>query len=182
MISDMGITTDNIRIANESDYEQIAKISIEGWQHAYKGIFPDSVLNNLQWQPRVDGRRKHFDRDTMACFVYVIDENVVAFCDVGVARKVDGATSISTGYGEIYAIYVLPSYQRQGIGKILFNRALEYVNERGWGNVVIWTLVENKSSHLFYANCGCKPNPWKKYFTVEGEQYPEVAFVKEISK
>lgn len=36
-----------IRIANLSDARQIAKIHIASWQKIYRGVIPDSLLDNL---------------------------------------------------------------------------------------------------------------------------------------
>ncbi|WP_157605345.1 hypothetical protein [Schlesneria paludicola] len=42
----------NVRRATAADAESIALVHVLSWQHAYRGIVPDSVLNHLSVEAR----------------------------------------------------------------------------------------------------------------------------------
>jgi GNAT superfamily N-acetyltransferase len=75
-----------------------------------------------------------------------VDGRIVGFAGGGRARA--GAPP---GYvGEVYAIYVAPERQGQGIGRVLLKAAADGLVERGLVPIVIWTLFNNPQSRGFY--------------------------------
>lgn len=166
-----------IRLSTPDDNEEIAKVSIAGWQYAYKGRFPDELLANLNWEERAEGRKDFLDDLNRDSFVYELDSKIVGFCDFGPARSVEAVSDIDATFGEIYAIYVLPQYHKQGIGKSLFIAAISHLQEQGYKSVVLWTLVTNKPAIEFYIACGCSIMAWHKSFAMGNKEYTELAVV-----
>lgn len=171
----------SIRESTTDDSEQIAKISVAGWQQAYKGILPDTFLSELDWQPRAEGRKKFFEDADRKSFVYLVDGKITGFCDFGPARKVMNIAEIDSTCAEIYAIYVLPEYQKAGIGMALFKKAINFLKDSGYNLVFIWSLEDNSSAHKFYAKCGCEMNPSRKSITIDEIDYTEIAYVYDLS-
>jgi ribosomal protein S18 acetylase RimI-like enzyme len=169
-----------IRLANADDNENIAKVSIAGWQHAYKELFPDELLDNLKWEQRVEGRNNFFADINRISLVCELDQKIVGFCDFGPARLVETVSNIDATFGEIYAIYVLPQYQKQGIGKSLFIAAIDSLQKQTYKSVAVWTLVTNKPAIEFYMMCGCNITRWHKGFVMDDKEYPEVALVYDL--
>jgi GNAT superfamily N-acetyltransferase len=77
--------------------------------------------------------------------------------------------------GEVYALYVRPAYQRQGIGRVLLRAAATGLAERGLVPVVIWTLFDNPASRAFYeAQGGTAIGEKRELF--DGYELHEVAY------
>ena len=105
-----------IRDAIISDAQAIVLINIRSWQHTYKGIFPQSFLNDLN--PNDEINIEKCKRKIEQYAVYEINNKVVGFIRYGKNRK-----NYTEDYGEIYAIYVDNKYQGKKIGTKLINYA-----------------------------------------------------------
>ncbi len=63
------------------------------------------------------------------------------------------------GYaGELYAIYVLPKYQRQGLGALLFESVASALSRRGLTPMFLWALANNPAKR-FFERLGGRPVP-----------------------
>lgn len=134
-----------IRKASKIDAQYIVEINIDCWKTAYKGIFPDELLNNLELKK---------DESIIKCqnnieeyIVYELNSKIVGFLRYGLNKK-----DYSNEYGEIYAIYVDNCYQGNGIGIELIN----YVNnilKENYKYVLVSTLISNKAND-FYKKVG----------------------------
>ena len=58
--------------------------------------------------------------------------------------------------GEIFALYVLPEYYGTGVGKQLMDAGLEQL--KGYPQICLWVLKENKRAIRFYEKCGFQPD------------------------
>ena len=56
--------------------------------------------------------------------------------------------------GEIFAIYVLDEYQRQGIGHLLFSAAAQHFLKHGIESMLLWVFKENHQARRFYDSMG----------------------------
>ena len=56
--------------------------------------------------------------------------------------------------GELYAIYLLKSYQRRGIGQALLKNVARHLGENGLHSMLIRALADNTSSCRFYESLG----------------------------
>lgn len=170
-----------IRPATANDSEIIAQLSVICWQHAYKNIFDNAYLDSLQWQTRAAGRNKFYVENTNAAgFIVEVDEHAVGFCDTGPARLVEKLPLITNNYGEIYALYLLPEYQKQGIGAALCQTACEYLISKGYAHCIIWTLVENTQAIEFYKAIGCTQQYWYKDKIINDQAQKEIAFTLDL--
>lgn len=81
-------------------------------------------------------------------FVAEAAGNIVGFADFGEPR---GAVE---GYeGELYAIYLLPEFQRRGVGRELFNLGTEFLFEHGKRSMYLLAL-EVSPYRTFYQRLG----------------------------
>ena len=113
---------------------------------------PDSLLDGLTDDRWEAGWRRGFESmdPTRTVRVAEIDGRIVGFAGGGRAR--DGAPP---GYvGEVYAMYVHPARQGQGIGRTLLRAVATGLVERGLVPIVIWTLFDNPQSRGFYEALG----------------------------
>ncbi len=152
-----------IREANLNDAKAIVLINIRCWQQAYKDIFPKEFLSKLD--PNDKTNIDKCKEKITQYVVYEIDKKIVGFARFGKNKK-----NYDDNYGEIYAIYIDSSYQKQKIG----TKLIEYVFsklKKNYKYVLISTLKEN-SANEFYRKIGgeligtCK-------FTLESKEYEE---------
>jgi GNAT superfamily N-acetyltransferase len=59
--------------------------------------------------------------------------------------------------GELGALYVLPGWQGQGIGRALLQASAAWLAAAGHTGMLIWTLAENAPARRFYEAMGGIP-------------------------
>jgi len=140
----------HIRYANEGDAFTLAYIHVNSWKAAYKNIVPDEILDNLS----VDKRKLYFEnviKDKSEIIVIAYKDNVAAgFMTFGKCRDDDKDSSL----GEIWGIYLLPEFWRQGIGSELISWGVNSLNDLGYNKVCLWVLEENMRARKFYEKQG----------------------------
>lgn len=85
--------------------------------------------------------------------IYVVENSekqIIAFADGGRERSGN-----SIYQGELYAIYILPPYQRQSIGKKLVSTIAEELTRLGFDSLLVWVLADNPACK-FYETLGGK--------------------------
>ncbi|MEN6356594.1 MAG: GNAT family N-acetyltransferase [Armatimonadota bacterium] len=134
-----------IRPATIEDAASIAKVGVDTWRSAYRGLVDDDHLDNLSYE-RSEVRWK-IGLAEENCFTFVAvgdDGSIIGFAHAGPERDGDPIHK-----GELYAIYVLQEYQGRGIGKALFDKVAERFMADGTEGMVIWVLTENKSRWFY---------------------------------
>lgn len=145
-----------IRPAQQVDAEAISMVHIRTWQHAYADIFPPERLIELSdtYSARADHWREYLVYSESLPVVYVAETagaGVVGFAGAG--KQTDPAY----GYdGELYVLYILPDFQRMGIGRALFWAAAAALYREGFDSLLLWALVQNRSAQKFYESVGGK--------------------------
>ena len=76
--------------------------------------------------------------------------------------------------GELYAIYLLPEYQRKGIGERLFNLGVEFFVEGGKSSMYLLAL-EVSPYKSFYEKKGGEI-VGRKRIEIEGVTYDELVY------
>ncbi len=157
-----------------SDVSNIAKIHVDTWRTAYRGIVPDKYLEELSyekkakaWESIINGEIK----DSRYIFIAEDeDHGVIGFVTCGAEREGDAVYR-----GELYAIYVTDEYQNSGVGGLLFKRVTEKLIELGFNSMLIWALEDNHKARRFYEIKGGKKIK-EKCVDIGGEKLKEVAY------
>jgi GNAT superfamily N-acetyltransferase len=134
------------------DAKEASRMHADTWRISYRGLVPDALLDGLSSSRWEAGWRRGFESmdPTRAVHVAELDGRIVGFAGAGRSRP--GAPP---GYiGEVYALYVHPTRQGQGIGRRLLQAAGEALVQRGLVPIVIWTLFDNPRSRGFYESRG----------------------------
>ena len=58
-----------IRYYKKEDIDEIAKMIVDDWKIAYKGIIDDKVLNNLSYEERTERIRNKYRSDKSIVFI-----------------------------------------------------------------------------------------------------------------
>ncbi len=161
-----------IRPATPADAGGIARVHVETWRSAYRGIVADETLAALSVERRQAQWQRDLAREAMLAFVAVEDEmgSVVGFvCGGAVREGLEGYDS------ELYGLYLLDAYQGQGIGRALVERLGRALIAAGYRSMALWVLKDKESSRRFYERMGGKAL-FEKDFEIRGQPLQEVAY------
>ncbi len=143
-----------IRLAEEQDALNIAKLHVETWQYAYRGQVPDSYIEGLPQSvaERVDRWKKTIGKREQGLKVFVaeISQLVVGFCFVNSSRDDD----LDDLVGEVGAIYVKAQLMGQGIGTALLEAGLSSLKVEGFKKATLWVLKSHTKSRNWYERKG----------------------------
>ncbi len=142
----------SVRQTNVSDARSIARLNIETYRVAFRGVLPDAHLDGLTvdsraetWEQRMastESKRHH-------CFVADSELGIVGF--VAVARTRDDDQK---SVGEVVAIYTHPDQWNRGIGRKLMSRAIASLRHLGHVQASLWTFEGAKRARRFYETGG----------------------------
>ena len=138
-----------IRKAVAGDIPDIARIHVDSWQVAYRGIVPHDVLENLSVEKRAQHLERHMLRDDHGYYVALLNRVVVGFFLMCVVDVEAGET-----VGEISAIYIDEACWGKGFGSKMLEVALGQFRMAGVREIYVWVLEENRRARGFYEKCG----------------------------
>ncbi|MCW2921997.1 MAG: GCN5-related N-acetyltransferase [Thermoleophilia bacterium] len=159
-----GGATSSIRDARLEDAPAIARIHVECWRHAYRGLVPQSLLDSLSVEARKAQWRRVLGEDDAApargATLVSADESgeVSGFAQTGVLQ--DGSDDPATG--ELYAIYLDPKAIGTGIGRELLGAATERLRAAGFAHAQLDVLPGNARAIRVYEAAGWRASgaPW----------------------
>ena len=140
-----------IRRAEPSDAKGIAKVKVASWKSAYRGILPDSLLDNLSVEHDESRWRARIIAHTSQVLVLEQNGRIIGFVAFGTCRDEDVDQE---RVGEVHAIYLEPQEWRRGHGASLAGAAIEPLREEGYAEVTLWTLHNNERGIKFYKAVG----------------------------
>lgn len=140
-----------IRKATIDDVKHISYIHALSWKSAYKGIIPQTYLDELKedfWVPAFET----WVNDNILT-VQIISENGSLVGCVAYGRARDESL---INWGEIVSIYLLPEYFGKGYGNKLLECALSDLKKSSYQNIYLWVLKQNQRARRFY-----EKNKWR---------------------
>jgi ribosomal protein S18 acetylase RimI-like enzyme len=145
-----------IREAKLEDAAAIAKVHVDTWKTTYSDILPKDYIQGFSYQKRENHGKNCLGLSTdkkTNYFIYVAENaerEIIGFVEGGLERS-----SESTEGGEIYTIYLLKAYQRQGIGRSLVRLIATKLSRSSLTSLVVWVLADNPAIQ-FYQSLGGK--------------------------
>jgi GNAT superfamily N-acetyltransferase len=139
----------SIRVAHPTDAFAIARVQVDSWRTTYVDIVPAAYLAGLSYEPQ--GQFWEYIVSTLsgAAAVYVAESatgQVVGFAASGPERSGNGVYQ-----GELYAIYLLAAYQRQGLGRQLTEAVVNGLLRHGLLSMLVWVLAANPCRAFYEA-------------------------------
>lgn len=171
-VSEKGLTQLIIRSAELTDAGGIARVQVDTWRTAYRGILSDDFLAALSYAQSQTVWQKILSDPAPDRFGYVAgDEHDTVLGFIHGGRERDGRDKFA---GEIYAIYVLEAFQRRSIGRRLTAALARRLVDAGLSSLLVWVLEKNRF-RAFYEALG---GQWlgQKPITVGGKELVEVAY------
>jgi ribosomal protein S18 acetylase RimI-like enzyme len=147
-----------VRAATAADLVSIATIHIACWRSAYRGILPDSLLDELNLEERLQRWNRWMAQENRYTFVATDSDPIVGFTSF----------AIEYAFAEISHVYVDPARQRSGAGRLLLGHDVEVARHHGCDALRLWVLEDNAQARAFYERFG---------FTADGERKTDPAFL-----
>jgi ribosomal protein S18 acetylase RimI-like enzyme len=148
----------NIRRAQVNDAPTLARVHVDSWHVAYRGLIPDSFLQGFTYQRREEAFRQSLTANSEETYLIEDDDHAgkaVGILTIGASRDADLDPSRT---GEIWGIYIIPDYWRRGVGARLVQEAGRMLRSRGYRDVVLWVLEGNANARRFYEAMGFRPD------------------------
>ena len=138
-----------IRKALPIDALGITIVNVYTWKTQYTGLLPDELidLRIREIKKNSDSIKERIENGTNY-YVALEEDTIVGFCSFGKSREEE-----YKDYGEIYAIYNLEGFKKNGIGRSFFDIAIKYFKEQGFDKFIVKCLVNNPSEE-FYKHMG----------------------------
>jgi len=144
-----------IRNAEQEDARAIALVRVDSWRSTYRGLLPASFLNGLSYRDAEHHWNGILADPAQHGWAYVAEADggqVVGFSLCGRTR--DPLLPLE---GELFALYLLQSHQRRGIGRQLFLAAVHQLRRAGLRGMLVWALETNQPARAFYERMGGTP-------------------------
>lgn len=164
-----------IRKALSGEETVVTRVNVRTWKTAYRGIVAQAFLDALD--ENSGKRRAHIRADIAKgnVFAALDGEAIVGFASFGPARD-----EPYTGFGEVYALYVLEAYEHRGLGRRLLTAALCELEAQGFRRAVIVCFSENPACR-FYEKLGGR-RAEERTFPIGGKDYRAAVFEYGLSK
>lgn len=170
LMSDLRVSGVGIRAATMADCAAVAKVHVRTWKESFAGIVPQPFLDKMSVGKRAEAFAAGFAAPFYSMYVAETPgRGIVGFADFGAPRE-----NIDAYDGELYAIYLLPEFQRKAIGERLFRRGIEFLKGRGRRSMYLLAL-EVSPYRAFYEKMGGRL-VGKKQIEIEGATYDELIY------
>lgn len=166
-----------VRPATLDDVDDVARIHVRSWQHAYRGQLPDAVLDALDIGEREARWRSNFGAPAQVLLLGVRNDRILGFCELYPSRDADAKPATA----EITAIYADPEHYRSGTGAALMAAALDEARRRGDRVLTLWVIETNQLSRRFYERHGLRWDGSEKHLERPGYALHELRYRIELA-
>ncbi len=161
-----------IRRALAEDAHGIAAVHVSAWQDAYRGIVPQSYLDELAVADRERRWVDILERNSSETLV-AAEDHIIGFVSHGKSRHESAAEDV----GEIYALYVASSHWSMGVGQLLCEAALARLRALSFIEATVCVLAANERAIRFYERIGfARSRHAETIIEIGGKRLPEVRY------
>jgi GNAT superfamily N-acetyltransferase len=162
-----------IREATQADVTAIAKVHVDTWRSNYQGIVPDAHLAQLSYERRARGWQQILEHAAEDNTFTLVAESacgeVIGFANAGADRSHDPIYQ-----GELNALYILQTHQRQGVGRQLVRAVSDRLTHMGFTSMQVWVLAANPACKFYAALGGQRLQ--EQEIVIGGKSLVEVAY------
>jgi L-amino acid N-acyltransferase YncA len=142
-----------IRLARPEDAPAIARVHVAVWETTYRGLIADALIDAVAFAQRAAMWGDILTAYTETHPVLVAEDFGIGVCGFGNAGPLRGEEVLGFS-GEFKTLYLLPAYQRRGIGRAMLSRLAALLIERGHDSAVAWVLASNPACGFYEAMGG----------------------------
>ncbi|QAY59144.1 GNAT family N-acetyltransferase [Microbacterium protaetiae] len=158
-----------VRPVRDVDAEALGRVHATCWHETYDHLISKAALESVS-PKRLAELWTHWavQGDEFKMSAALVDGEIVGFVGSGPARDKDAPRN-----RELYFIYLLAAYHSTGIGKKLFDAAVDEDEP-----LYLWVAEDNPRAHRFYTRNGFTLDGARHTEPFLGEQLTEVRFVR----
>jgi ribosomal protein S18 acetylase RimI-like enzyme len=141
-----------LRVAGPDDVDQLTAVFLDCWRISYAQVMPAPLVAGMTSQRAWSMWADALKRPGQTILAATEDEPphaVLGF--VGFQLVADAA-------GYVSSLYVSPSLQGGGVGRLLLSEAEKELRDAGARTARLWVFEENAPSRAFYAKRGWQPD------------------------
>jgi 2-phospho-L-lactate guanylyltransferase len=138
-----------VRQPRVADVPTIARVHVQSWREAYRGLFSDAILDD----PGFVERRERFWTNVLAdddgprrAAVALIDGDIVGLALSGPSETADAER-------QLYCLYLLAAHQGTGAAAALLEAVVSAQDD-----VILWVADPNPRAQAFYRKQGFAPD------------------------
>jgi ribosomal protein S18 acetylase RimI-like enzyme len=140
-----------LRFAQADDGDVVAAIQLAAWRATYGEMNP-AMVDGLDLQRTAQNWSRAAADGTRRLQLAECDGEVVGYALSGTCEQQPDSV------GEIDAVYLLPSAQGLGIGRLLVQDALKALAQEGFAECLLWVAEGNTHARSFYQHLGFRPD------------------------
>ena len=155
--------------ASVDDALAISIVNAYTWKTRYASIVSEKIINE-RMKTVYQNAQKYKERiiEDGQYIVAKVDGVVVGFARYDKSEKYENI-------GELYALYLLESFNGYGIGRMLFEKVKEELKKLGYNTFVCNCLTKNPTMDFYAHMGGEKINEFLS--DIHGEEYSETTFI-----
>ena len=165
-----------VREARLENAKAIAQVHVASWQSAYRGTMPDSVLDQLSVAKWTEDWKVRLQPSERLTFILEADGKIQGWASIGPCRDDDREQNS----GEVYGIYLDPSYWSRQLGAMLYQRTETGMRASGFTESRLWVLEANERGRRFYEKAGYVHDGHTKCIEREGAELIELRYKKSL--
>lgn len=159
------------KLRDTDDRLAVSRVYEESWKSAYKGIVPQAYLDGIPAGRWASG----LDRTGWDTLVMTESGRLVGTSSLCTSRWPEWPD-----YGEIVSLYLLPEYMGRGYGKPLLEAAVQALAARGFRDILLWVLEDNRRARAFYEKNGFYPGGASMEDAIGGKPLRELLYCRTI--
>ena len=134
-----------IRPAILEDVAAIAQVHVQSWMETYSGMVYPHIMAEQDIEKRLQLWSQVLKLNNHIVLVYASENQIQGFIDVSLNEE--------KGVAKIMALYVLKVAQKQGIGRALFEQALQDVHPMQYPQILL-NVYDHNPACQFYEHLG----------------------------
>ncbi|MBI4908624.1 MAG: alpha/beta fold hydrolase [Acidobacteria bacterium] len=138
-----------IRRASAGDLSAIPYVHVESWKSTYRGLLPDPLIDDLDEMGRVVQWQQWINQPDEGLFIYVAEAAEGSHPPIEGFAACGRSQSVPFCDGEVYAIYLLQSAQRKGLGRKLMAAAVSRLRNSGARSAGVVVLSTNPARRFY---------------------------------
>ncbi len=150
------------------------------WRDAYKHIFPVEVFDSKDKKLQESSKKLENLLKNNKIFGFIAkNNNKIVGVSIG-AFQSEYEHYDKLGYSDLQVLYILPDFQKLGIGSKFFKLITDILKDKNKTKMVICALAENYKARSVYEKWGGKLDTFTKDYFIEGKSYKDVFYLFDL--